>query len=413
MTFEKTFCAAPWFQARIDWDGRYRPCAEFNESNSEFVGTTQYSINDTTVDQWLSGEYSQYLRKELSQGNQLPECNQCWQKENNNITSTRQHINNTVTNNQGNNLDNTWVKLFVNRDKSYKNYKLISADVKLSNTCNFSCAMCSPSDSSKIYDHWKSDQTNKFVQEHIKKQPKYFENILLNYKTKRGYQHLKDILSHPITYLKVLGGEPLLDKELFNILKDQPLDKKSKICVHIVTNGSQDLISAADALKDYKLVSFTVSLEGIGNIQDYTRPGSNWNYIETNILNAKKNNILISIHHTLQAMTVLNLSELLLWCQTNQIVLSFGLLEHPEYLSIAVLPNNIRQTAIDNLSKIKNISILDSVDQHLVSIDNIKDLINSFPVDVENYKKFHEYVSWFEHKSILKLKNLQPDLYEN
>ena len=112
-------------------------------------------------------------------------------------------------------------------------------------------------------------------------------------------------------------------------------------------------------------------------------------------------------------MTVLNLSELLLWCQTNQIVLSFGLLEHPEYLSIAVLPNNIRQTAIDNLSKIKNISILDSVDQHLVSIDNIKDLINSFPVDVENYKKFHEYVSWFEHKSILKLKNLQPDLYEN
>ena len=156
-----------------------------------------------------------------------------------------------------------------------------------------------------------------------------------------------------------------------------------------------------------------MSLEGIGNIQDYTRPGSNWNYIETNILNAKKNNILISIHHTLQAMTVLNLSELLLWCQTNQIVLSFGLLEHPEYLSIAVLPNNIRQTAIDNLSKIKNISILDSVDQHLVSIDNIKDLINSFPVDVENYKKFHEYVSWFEHKSILKLKNLQPDLYEN
>ena len=275
MSFEKTFCSAPWFQVRIDWDGKYRPCAEFNEANSQFTGITQYSINDSTVDEWLSCEYSQYLRKELSQGKQLSECNQCWQKENNNITSTRQHINNTVTNNQGNNLDNTWVKLFVNRDKSYKNYKLISADVKLSNTCNFSCAMCSPSDSSKIHKQWKSDQTNKFVQEYTKKQPKYFENILLNYKTKRGYQHLKDILSHPISYLKVLGGEPLLDKELFNILKDQPLDKKSKIRLHIVTNGSQNLVAAADALKDYKLVGFTVSLEGIGNIQDYTRPGSN------------------------------------------------------------------------------------------------------------------------------------------
>ena len=81
MTFKNTFCSAPWFQARIDWDGAYRPCCELSESASEFAGRTRYSLADTTVNEWMSGDYSQYLRKELSLGNQLPECSKCWQKE--------------------------------------------------------------------------------------------------------------------------------------------------------------------------------------------------------------------------------------------------------------------------------------------------------------------------------------------
>jgi hypothetical protein len=355
MTFKNTFCSAPWFQTRIDWDGQYRPCCELSEGASEFTGRTRYSLSDTTVNEWMSGEYSQYLRKELSLGNQLAECSKCWQKEKNNITSLRQELNDTVTNNQGNNLDNTWVKLFVNRSTDYKDYRLLSADIKLSNVCNFSCAMCGPHDSSKIYNEWKSDLDNTFVQEKLQKYPNYFNDIVTNYQTQRGYQHLKDILAHPIGHLKVLGGEPLLDKELFRILQQQPLDKKSQIHIHMVTNGSQNIVAAVDQLKDYKSVSFTISLEGVGDFQDYARTGSHWPTIEKNILDAKKNNILIGIHHTLQALTVLNLFEL--------------------------------------------------------SVDKIKELINQFPLYSENYTKFLKYISWFERNSSAKLQHLQPVFY--
>jgi molybdenum cofactor biosynthesis enzyme MoaA len=411
MTFKNTFCAAPWFQARIDWNGAYRPCCELNESNSTFAGRTEYSLSDTTIDEWMSSDYSQYLRKELSNGARLPECNKCWQKEKNNVKSLRQYTNDTATNNQGNNLDHTWVKIFVARSQDYKDYRLLSADVKLSNVCNFSCVMCGPHDSSKLYNEWKSELDNKFVQEKLQTYPTYFEDIVTNYQTQRGYQHLTDILTHPIRHLKVLGGEPLLDKELFKILQNQPLDKKSQIHIHMVTNGSQDIVEAVDRLKDYKSVSFTISLEGVGNLQDYSRNGSHWPTVEKNILDAKKNNILISINHTLQALTVLNLSELLLWCQHNQIQISFGILENPNYLSISVLPTHIRQIAIDNLSKIQDITIINSLDNQLLSINSIKELINQFPIDSEKYTKFLEYISWFERKSSAKLRDLQPVFY--
>ena len=151
MALSNTFCSAPWFQTRIDWDGHYRPCCGLKENASDFEGRTRYSIKDTTVDEWMSSEYSQYLRKNLSEGQQLKECDNCWQKEKHNIKSFRQIANNTMTKNQSNNLDNTWVKLFVDKNQDYHDYRIVSADVKLSNVCNFSCAMCGPHNSSKVY----------------------------------------------------------------------------------------------------------------------------------------------------------------------------------------------------------------------------------------------------------------------
>jgi sulfatase maturation enzyme AslB (radical SAM superfamily) len=412
MALKNTFCAAPWFQARIDWDGRYRPCCGLVEKNSKFNGRTHYSLKDTTVDEWMSSEYSQYLREQLSNGVQLPECNNCWQKEKNSISSYRQQVNDAVTDNRGDNLDNTWVKLFIDRNQDYQKYLLVAADVKLSNVCNFSCAMCSPFNSSKVYDKWQSNLDNKFVQEKLQQEPTFLQDIATNYQTQRGYQHLKDILNHPLRYLKLLGGEPLLDKEMFRVLQEKSPEKKSKISIGIVTNGSQNLIHAAKKLEGYKSVNFTVSLEGVGDIQDYVRKGSNWAEIEKNILTARSHGILVNVHHTIQAMTALNLNELLLWCNDNQIPLSLGILDYPAYLDISVLPDNIRTLIIDNLNKIKDINIINSADNtELLSVNNIINLIDNLPILSDRYSKFLEYVAWFEENSSKKLQDIQPLFY--
>jgi molybdenum cofactor biosynthesis enzyme MoaA len=270
---------------------------------------------------------------------------------------------------------------------------VISADVKLNNTCNFACAMCNPESSSKIFDHWKSDTKSIFVQQVLSQQPNYFEEIVLNYQSQRGYQHLIDILKQPIRHLKILGGEPLLDKQLLTILTELDSDKKAKINLHFVTNGSQDLATFSNMLSEFCSLHFTVSLEGIGAVQDYIRKGSDWKQIEKNILVAKKQGISLNIAHTLQAMSILGLDQLIYWSDQHHISISYSLLSYPDYLSISVLPEHLRQLASDRINK-----------------SEIKKFIQECENNSNKYEIFIEYIKWFEEKTQIKLKNIFPKI---
>jgi MoaA/NifB/PqqE/SkfB family radical SAM enzyme len=384
-----TFCSAPWFAVRLDWDGRYRPCCEIKLAESEFTGRTNYSLNDSTVEEWMSSDYLKYLKESLGNGQKVNECADCWHKEDSNITSLRE-ISNVGAG--GTNLDNSWIKLFLKRN-DYSKFHLLSADVKLSNVCNFACAMCSPADSSKLFSKWKSQTESEFVSKILDKNPKYFEIISENYDSKKGYDHLKEILKFPIRNLKLLGGEPLLDKQMLTILREVDTVKQSQIHLHFVTNGSQDLLKIAEQLKNYKSLSFSVSLEGIGPLQDFVRAGSNWNQIQENLLAAKSAGIDITIHHTVQAMTILKTNDLLDWCKSNGFVVSFGVLDTPEYLSVSVLPLEVREKAIRHIAD-----------------NSLTALIEAMPDCSEKYIEFLKFVKWFEKDSISKLADLVPEL---
>lgn len=388
----KTFCAAPWFSVRLDWDGKYRPCCYFSTEKSEFAGNKDYQLNNSTIDQWMTSDYIQYVRESLNQEKQISECARCWQQESLGAQSLRQISNNTATNNHGNDLENTWIKIFLKNQK-YSSYRVISADVKLNNICNFSCAMCNPHDSSKIFDLWKSQKEEPLIKKLTKNDANYFKKITQIYQTQKGYQHLLDILDQPIQQLKLLGGEPLLDKKLFEILESIDENKKSKIALHFVTNGSQDIVDAAHRLNGYRAVSFTVSLEGIKNVQDYIRAGSNWELIKSNLLSAQKNNIPIVINHTMQALSILGIQQLIDWCETNYFSMTFNILKSPDFLSISVLPEKIKQIAIEKTRS-----------------EYVKKVLNECAHTPDKYPEFLEFVHWYDQNSSFKLEEIFPEL---
>jgi Radical SAM superfamily/4Fe-4S single cluster domain len=395
-----TFCSAPWFRIRIDWDGKFRSCCEINTAQSKFAGQKEFSLNDSTVHEFMTSDYLTYLRQELTQGNQLAECSRCWKKEANGVRSLRQSHVDTVTNAQGADLTKTWIPHFVRRAPAFDQYRITAADVKLSNVCNFSCVMCNPASSSKIYDTWNNNQDNKFVQLRLQKQPTYLQDITATHQQLRSYQHLSDILAQPIIQLQLLGGEPLLDKKMFNILIDQPEEKKARISLNFITNGSQNLVEAAEKLQGYKQVSFSISLEGIGAIQDWARTGSDWSQIEQNIVSAQQQGILVAVGHTIQAATVFKLPELVRWCQQHQLWLDCGLLTDPDYLSVSVLPATTRQL------------ILDQFDLGNKLEQSLYDLITGLPPAVDLYNDFVEYVAWHEQDQPVKLRDICPEIFK-
>lgn len=410
----KTFCGAPYFAIRIKSNGSFSPCCEFNSTSSKFQGKKEYNVDTNTIEEWINSDYVKYIRQELKNGNKISECDMCWKKEKNNIISLRNQINDTLTDNHGDELKNTWISSFL---KNNRKSIIIAADIKISNLCNYSCVMCNPYDSSIIFTKWKKEQQNLFVREEIGKKKNYFEEI--KKKNKRKYSHsiLLEILKHPIKHLKFLGGEPLLEKKLLTILSNIDENKKKNISLHFVSNGSIDITKIIKKYNlNFKSVSASISLEGIEEMQEWARKGSIWQNVKKNILLAKKNNVQVSIHHTIQLSTIFRLNNLLNWCSKENLPTTFSYLYNPSYLSIENLSDKLKKNIIDNLSTNK-LNLTKGINSYYyeneTSVENlITFLLEKFENKNKNQiDKFYKFIEWYEKDSPLKLKNLVPELY--
>lgn len=396
----ETFCAAPWFMLRSNKDATFKPCCDFKQELTTFTDDTKSMGKKISIEEWADSKYMNYVRKNLSEGTKIPECSNCWKKEAAGLPSLRQTSNNIVTDNKGTELHNTWLSSFLKNKNRKNRYMLLAADIKISNKCNFACVMCNPSDSTKLFSTWSRNKKNIFVEEYSKNDKNYFENILQTQTKKESYEILKQILTYPIRLLKLLGGEPLLEKQMLEILRDLPAQKKEKISLSFSTNGSIDILSVIKKYKlNFKSLTFVVSLEGIGAIQNWARKGSDWAQIEKNIISAKKEGILIDVQYTLQAATVLKIFDLNDWCTEQKIPLIINLLERPTYLSINILSKELKNNLFNSLEKQQKELYLYLKKQISITTK-------------EENKKFYKFIEWYEKDSTLKLKNIVPDLYK-
>ena len=352
-----TFCAAPWFQLRNSTLGNYQACCLIDQEKSNFAGQTDYKWPTHNVIDWVNSDYMQYLRKELSNGNRLPECNKCWYNEDHQLLSLRQTLNNTISQNQGNQLEKTWVKSYIDKKANYEHDLLLIADIKLTNLCNFACAMCGPYDSTQIYAQWQKNKNHSWVALQLQRDPKYLDQIKQVYVDKNNHRLLQYAVEKQVRHIKILGGEPLLDQVALDILSNIVDKQKKRTSLCIVTNGSIDLSSMCQRLGDFQNIQFSISLEGVGQVQDWIRKGSNWLLIEENIDNFlaqysnSPNNL--NIHHTVQALSLYHLDKLISWCNNRNIQLTTEILTEPEYMSIAVMNEELREHCFQKLIAIQ------------------------------------------------------------
>jgi len=389
----KTFCAASWFQLRQQFDGTLRSCCEIKHNQTDFAGQTQY----TDIDEFLNSPYMAYVRHNLNTGNQIKECDSCWVKEKSGVISLRNVLNNLIGYNQP--YDKSWLPLyFKNKSDYYTTDVIFSADVKTNNLCNFSCAMCGPSDSSQIYALWQKHDTHPIVQEVLANNPSMLEDINLIYKEGRSYERLYKLLARHPRHVKLLGGEPLLDEKLLTIVENYK--NKNKTNLEFVTNGSKDLLSVYNRLSGYKHINFAVSLEGIGDVQDYVRRGSIWKQIESNIIKCitmHPNSLHVST--TMQALTLFHLPELIQWTHTNSIALSIAPLHYPLHHHLNSIPPDLMSKCLDKLAQcnysIKNYISQDHVED--ITISSLCAMIEDmYQFDSDAFSKLRTFLQWYD-----------------
>ena len=279
--------------------------------------------------------------------------------------------------------------------------------------------MCIPADSSLIYNHWQKSQDNEFVKEVLDKDPKHLERIKMNgFKNKKYEEYFTHVISNNpnLKVLKIIGGEPLMDKNLLQKLQELDEEQKQRLSIWVVTNGSVNLNDILDKLGNFKGIFFTVSIEGVGQVHEYARYGSNWKQLEQNILSFKQSDTRgITIHHTIQASTLLGLEDLTHWCNQNNLSITLGFVEHPDYLSVSAIPDHIRETVVKKAKANKMLVREEPLsDEPTLTAENMLHTLTSTSFDPYLYKRFLRYVDWYEGNKteIPRLKNIFPELYE-
>lgn len=157
---------------------------------------------------------------------------------------------------------------------------------------------------------------------------------------------LKEILGCPekIRFLNFSGGEPLISENielLLNHFVTKGLSRK--IGLYFSTNGTINTPKISDLLKKFRYVGLGVSIDGIGNLQEYIRPPVKWNTILNNLCRYIDEGIgSISIRPTPQAYNVFGLLDLVRFCDKYNMEFALSnVLYGPRYLSFDMLPQAI------------------------------------------------------------------------
>ncbi len=384
----KTFCASAWFSARNDNRNKLDVCCSIDTRQSQFQGKTNYNLSSDTYEDWINSEYLQYLRKELN--DKMPsECYKCQKAEKYNIRSIRQIYNKSIAGSDD--YSNTWLKLYFNKKKDYRNDFIVTADCMVSNLCNFECIMCFPDDSSKIHSTWKKDQSATVVKNMLAQDPLYLDNIKELSNNERARDHLRNTILHqPITFLRIRGGEPFMDEKLMSMLEKIPSAKKEKIRLAFTTNGSFDLIENTNRLKGFKELIVIVSIDAIGVHGEYIRKHSKWNIIEENVLSlVKQSNVLVYITCTIHALNIGWFDDLEDWCKKHDLPIGLTLVSNPNYLSLSALSAD---ALAEEKKKTKNKEL----------IRYINDTVPSDKLHAE----LLDYIKWYDKTSIIKFEDL-------
>ena len=248
------------------------------------------------------------LRQDMLDGKKTAGCEQCYTAEAHGAESGRQEA----------------IRLY-----GYTtDVKLKMLGISFDNLCNLKCRGCATPSSHMWHDDEISIYGKTFFDD-----KKY---LVTDFEV--DYTNLED--------LKISGGEAFLSKKadiFFTKLKEH--DVLKNIDLGISSNGTVlPSPAAVTAMTEAKNCTLTISVDGIGSLNDYFRSGSNFNELVNNLHYFKSLGITIRVHTTVTIYNVNLLKEIESYFQQHfpEFDISHRILLWPQQLSIQHMPNSLK-----------------------------------------------------------------------
>lgn len=376
-----TFCILPWIHLATRPNGDMRICCVANASGAESgdynVGLVKTekgvpaNFDKDLPSKAFNSSYMKSVRKNMLEGKIPNSCVKCHQEENQGVASKRIWETGTWALHEKLNI-----KDLINQTEEDGSipYKLQYLDLRLGNTCNLKCVMCSPHDSSQwVQDHKKIFPLfeSKLIQGQFSWDKKLHNNFW--HENPKFWEEIYDQIPN-IKQLYFAGGEPLMIKE-HRIFLDEIIKRgcANKIELRYNTNGILVNDEIIEVWKKFKKVKVGISLDGIEQRGEYIRYPLDWKKVESSLikLDSTPNNIEVNIACALQILNIKHLPKFIEWkvnskfkkinFNTNaagQIVggglMSVHLVWIPTWMSLRILPVEDKKEIRDSFSVLKN-----------------------------------------------------------
>lgn len=216
---------------------------------------------------------------------------------------------------------------------------LTHLDLALSNVCNNRCRMCNP----ELSTNWYSDAK--------KLGNDFFPPVQL-----KGIKQSKDILENydfkELRFIKLIGGEPLMEEEKFiRVLQRCNLDK---LYVLLTTNStiipSQEL---ADLLRACGFFRVNLSIDAYGDLNNFLRKGSKWENV-VKVMDWFVDNFpdRVKLHSIISIYNINNFYELSSFVYDrykNKVSVDFRLVDGTDWMQARNLPSQVKDIILNDL----------------------------------------------------------------
>lgn len=374
------YCSAPWNGITVREDGKVRTCCNGRKTVLDLNTQSIQDLESSSVLKSIKEKMLLHLTDEEN-------CSSCVEIEKNNgVSSLRQHYN-----------------IFY-PEIDIDSVRPRFLDIRWNNICNLACLYCSPTFSSKWVERLDA-KDKKLIP------IRSYQDDLLDWILDRA---------HDVKEIMLVGGEPMLMKQNYQLFKKLPKDCR----ISIITNLSYDLENLpciSDLLdRPKECIIWNVSAENTHEKLEYVRSGLEWEKFSSNLDFIEKHwpgqNSFNMVYNLFSAFEI----DQTVQYYTDRGMKKFNLLGLGEnkILQVGFLPYALRKIAtekLENAQRIHNHSVhIEDRDKfHFMSVDKILTRLRSQDEDTcITWKEFKKGIEWYDKWGTNKFETLWSDLYQ-
>ncbi len=361
----KKFCIYPFNQIVVRAHGRLSPCChKIGDEN----------LSQMTPEEYWTGKTMSNLRQQMLSGNDVTECQWCYDNENATGHSMRMDSLRMFDINENTDIGQ--------RIKEWEGATFPERfEMHVGNLCNLKCLTCNADDSSAFHAENASLGIKLgiiYELPDLVSAKQDFDNVLIN------------LNNGKIKHLDLRGGESLLVPEVCELLSCLDDSVYQNVTLRLQTNTTYLSTEWKKIMSRFQRIKVSCSIDAIGEQLTYIRFPAKWKDIQNNLLWYRQQpNIETNVTITVSNLNLLCIDQLIRWLLGWGINFNLNPVATPAIFQTANMPGELLDLTKQRLEPL--IHMLYSHDK--ANLDVLQKLIDNKPLNNEKlWKDFCMYI---------------------